>query len=294
MKTKKLSDSELKSRLFARRRYHEAGNHPDGTVEQWRKNEKIGTVLVWIGVIVFTPILIALLVEMERHGPHAPLRSLPWWWIPSLCFVMPISICSCCHVILRFVLPHPCLGRWIIVNAGIFYRYGKSPRRFLPFSSLRNPRVEKPESLFAVVVFDTDEEPLRIAAKADGDRNRIELLPFLNDLIERLKQKGWATADLTPLLKLRRIIHGRLVEGARFPYSPWLSMACYYAALACVLLFYPFICMVPYPAIVWVGAFCGLVACLIGYTLNSRLEYWKNKKIDKILQELAQDERESV
>ena len=81
-----------------------------------------------------------------------------------------------------------------------FLSLRKSPHRFVLFSSLRNPRVEKPKSYYAVIVFDTDQEPLRIAEKA-VDRDT-EFLPFLNLLIDRLEQKRWASTDLTRLLPI--------------------------------------------------------------------------------------------
>ena len=280
--------SDLKTQLFARRRYHEAGNRQGDTVEQWRKRERLMTLAIWIGAIVFMPIFIALWSYMDRH--YGPREPLPLWLILLWFSVMVIALSSCMYVpVFQFLRPRPCYGRWIIAFGGIFYRYGKSPHRFVPLASLRNLRVEKLKSGFAVIVFDTDQKPLRIAEQADGDRNRTVFLPFLNDLIDRLKQMGWSNPDLTPLLKLQRVIQGRYVDRQYFLYTLYLMMACYIAPIFCVLPFYSLITATPYPAVWCVMAFCVLVVCLIGYALNSRLECWKNKKIDEKLHSLAQE-----
>jgi hypothetical protein len=247
---------------------------------------------MWVGAIVFTPILIASFVYMERHfGPREPL---PLWFILTTFPVIIIAPCSCMMIILQFVLPRPCHGRWIIAFDGIFYRYGKSPHRFVPFASLRNPRIEKPHSRFAVIVFDTEQESLRIGKRADGDRNQTDFLPFLNYLIDRLKRMGWSDADLAPLLELQHFLQGQLVPLGYFIDGGWAMAACYFAPLFCIVLpLYPFISAIPYPAIFWSLPVCGLVICLLGFALNSRLERWKNKKIDEKLRALSNMESEA-
>jgi hypothetical protein len=141
-----------------------------------------------------------------------------------------------------------------------------------------------------VIVFDTDQKPLRIGERADGDRNPIEFLPFLNYLIDRLTQSGWSNADLKPLLELQRIIRGRHVERHCFQYTEYLMMACYFAPLLCVLPFYSYFSAIPYPAILWILALCVLIVCMMGFMLNSQLERWKNKRIDAMINSLAQNE----
>jgi hypothetical protein len=196
-------------------------------------------------------------------------------------------------IIFQCVRPRPCYGRWLIAFNGIFYRYGKSPHRFVPLTALRNVRVEKPHSRLAVIVFDTDQESLRIGERADGNRTPTEILPFLNYLIDRLKQIGWSNADLEPLLNLQRILQERLVDLHCFRHTDWLMMACYFAPLFCIVLpLYPFIRTIPYPAIIGVMVLCGFVLCLISFALNFRLERWKNKKIDEKLCALANMETE--
>jgi len=289
MQTPKLITTDLPSQLFARRRYHEAGNRRNDTIEKWQKRERIGTLLLWIGAIVFTPIYIALWVYIS-HCECEPGEPAPWWFGISFVPSMLISLPSCCGLFVKFLLPRPCYGRWIIAFDGLFYRYGKSPHRFVPLSSLRNLRVEKPKSLFAVVVFDTDQEPLRIAERTDRkDKKPTEFLPFLNYLIDRLKQIGWSNADLTPLLKLQRVFQGRYIERKILWYTDYIIIACYLAPVFCVLPFLHGIATVPDPAILWVMAFCILVVCSIGYALNSRLMRWENGKTDKILHSLAQE-----
>jgi len=292
MKTRKpgkLSKEELRAQLFARRRFHEAGNYRDDTVEKLKKRQRLEKWWMWAGAIIFMPISISLMVYLCRADDL--LEPLPIWWAFPLLIAMivPTSLgfCSTAYLIAMFVRPSPCFGRWIIVNAGIFYRYGKSPHRFVPFSSLRNLRVEKPKSLFAVIVFDTDGEPFRIARWADGSGKlpRFDFLPFLNLLIDHLRRNGWAETDLEPLLKLQRILQGRRVERHCLQYTTWLMIIVAYVTPIWVLPFYHYISTFSYPAIWWVVAFCVLITCLFFFALNSRLERWKNGKIDKILQE---------
>jgi hypothetical protein len=168
-----------------------------------------------------------------------------------------------------------------------FLSLRKSPHRFVPLTALRNVRVEKPKTMFVVIAFDTDQEPFRIGEMTPLD-NRAKNLPFLNYLIDRLKQIGWSDSDLAPLHKLQRIIQGELVPLGYFIDGGWATLACYLAPVFCVFPLYPFIFAIPYPAIVWIAVFCGLVICLIGYALNSRLESWKNKKIDEKLHALSE------
>ena len=275
----------LKSQLFARRRYHEAGNRPADTVEQRQKRERIETLVARTGAIVGTPIFIVLFVYMFHP------KELPWWFAPSYFVTLIISSFSCAMLLSQFTQPCPSYGRWIIAFDGIFYRYGKSPHRFVPFAFLRNVRVESPKSGFAVVVFDTDQEPLRIGEDIHVSRKPTEFLPFLNYVIDRLRQNGWSNVNLTPLLDLQRIIQRRIVHRQCFQYTNYLMMACYFVPLLCILPLYSYIAAVPYPAILWVVAFCILVACLVGFALNSRLERWKNKKIDALIQTLAEREK---
>ena len=273
--TKPTTD-DLKTQLFARRRSHEAGNRPTDTIEKRQKRERMETLAIGIGAIVFTPILVALLVYMFHLEKMR--EPLPWWLILSTYFVIIISIPSCMFAIDRLVNPRPSCGRWIIAFEGIFYRYGKSPHRFVPLDSLRNVRIEKPQSLFPVVVFDTNQETLRIGARVNADSKPTEFLPFLNYLIARLRQSGWSNAELIPLLDLQRI-HQRRV--ARIWYTEYLMMACYFVPCFCVFPFFSYILnLVPYPAILWVGILCvavvGFAVCFIGSALNSQLERWKN------------------
>jgi hypothetical protein len=297
MKTTKQTVDELKSKLFTHRRYHEAGNRRDCTVEQWQKRERNETLAKWIGAIVFTPIFIALWSYISHHygtcdgACTGACETVPWWLFFSWMGAMLISMISCMSLfVVPFLRPRPCYGRWIVAFDGIFYRYGKSPHRFVPFASLRNHRVEKPKSGFAVIVFDTNQEPLRIAKRADGDGNPIEFLPFLNYLIDRLAQNGRSNADLKPLLELQRVIRRRPVWRHCFQYTEYLMMACYFAPLLCVLPFYSFFFAIPYPAILWILALCVLIVCVMGLMLNSRLERWKNKRIDAMINLLAQNE----
>ena len=284
--TKPTTD-DLKTQLFARRRSHEAGNRPTDTIEKRRKRERMETLAIRIGAIVCTPIFITALVYICHSETH---ESMPWWCLPSLFFAYLIGLPSWAFTIDRLVNPRPSCGRWIIAFSGIFYRYGKSPHRFVPLDSLRNPRVEKPQSPFPVVIFDTDQEPLRIGEQIRADRKPTEFLPFLNYLIDRLRQNEWSSTDLTPLLNLQQIHQRRVVHRQCFQFTVWLMMACYFVPCFCVSSFSPLIHTVPYPAILWVLAFCILVVCFIGFALNSRLERWKNKKIDAMIQTLAEGE----
>ena len=293
MKPVKPTTDDLKTQLFARRRSHEAGNRPTDTIEKRQKRERMETLAIGIGAIVFTPFLVALLVytfHLEKMR-----EPLPWWLILSTYFVIIISIPSCMFAIDRLVNPRPSCGRWIIAFSGIFHRYGKSPHRFVPLDSLRNVRVEKPQSLFPVVVFDTDQEPLRIGEQIRADRKPTEFLPFLNYLIARLRQNGWSSTDLTPLLNLQQIHQRRVVHRQYFQFTVWLMMACYFVPCFCVFPFFSYILnLVPYPAILWVGILCvavvGFAVYSIGSALNSRLKRWKNKKIDAMIRTLAEGE----
>ena len=290
MKTRKpgkLSKEELRAQLFARRRFHEAGNYRDDTVEKLQKRQRLDKWGIWIWAI-FIPLSISLMIYQGKI--IGLLEPLPIWWAYPLLIAhaasIGLGICFMVFLPIMFVRPSPCFGRWIIVNAGIFYRYGKSPHRFVPFSSLRNLRVEKPKSLYTVVSFDTEGEPLRIARWADGSgKLPLDFLPFLNLLIDHLRRNGWAETDLEPLLKLQRILQGRRVERHCLQYTTWLMIIVAYVTPIWVLPFYHYISTFSYPAILWVVAFCVLITCLIFFALNSRLERWKNGKIDKILQE---------
>ena len=192
--------------------------------------------------------------------------------------------------------PKPSFGRWIIVHAGIFHRYGKSPHRFAPFASLRSVRVERPKSPFAVIVFETDHEPLRISGRNFSSNKSIshndDFLPFLNFLIDRLQRNGWNETGIASLLDLQRRHQERQVWRRYFRYTEWLMMACYFFPLFCVLPFYRYVCMVPYPAIIWVGILCCLIVTVIGLALNSRCERWKNKKVAEKLRSIKQEYRQ--
>ena len=277
---------DLETDIFAHRRYFEIDHYQNDTLEQRRKRERIGKWVCGILAIVFTPILIALFAYTgQNYTFHEPLPS--WFDVLFIC-VCSISMLSICLSMAFLVLPKQCYGRWIIVNAGIFYRYGKSPHCFIPFSSLRNVHVERPKSSFAVVVFETNQEPLRIAecTFSSSKRNSTDFLPFLNFLIDRLQQNGWKETDLTPLLELQRKIQGRYIWGRYFQYTQWLMLTCFMLPMLCVLPFYRFICMFSYPAIRWVVILCCLVVTLIGLVLNSRCERWTNKKVAEKLRSL--------
>ena len=277
MKTRKPNLEELKSQLTARRRFHEAGNRRNDTVTQRQKRERIGEWAAWTGAIVLMPTTVVLLVQFDKLA-LAPLSQ------PLLLVSCYLGLCSTMHLIFMFLRPKPCYGRWIIVHAGIFSRYGKSPHRFTPFSSLRNLHVEQPQSPFAVIAFDTDHEPLRIAKHAGP-----HLLPFLNLLIDHLRRNGRAETDLTPLFQFQRILQGRLASRCCLQCEEWLVLACSLATPFCVLPFSPYISTFPYPAIWWVVAFCIVVVVVIFFALHSRLERWRERKIDKILQSLSLD-----
>ena len=284
---------DLKSQLFARRRWHEIGNPPNDTLEQRRKRDRIVLVAVWVGAIVFTPIFFALLVYLPISLAPGEVLPLGFGLMIGLmiCFVEILSLYSCCHLIVTFLNPKPGLGRWIIFNDGIFYRYGKSPHRFVSFSSFCNVRVEQPNH-FGVIVFDTTNEPLRISIRTrEGHcRSDTHVLPFLNFLIDRLQQNGWKETDLASLCELRRICQSRIVEEQYFLYMVWLMMACFFAPLLCVLLFYRYIVLLSYPVILWAIPVCILVVLSMGFALKSRLERWKNKKIAEKLHSLCSSE----
>ena len=176
--TMKPTTPDLKPELFACRRYYEADHRRNDTVEKRQKREWIEKWVLGILAAVFTPIMIAIFVYVSRN--YAPREPLPWQLGVSMYCVILISTPSCFITIGCLVLPKPGFGRWIIVNAGMFHRYGKSPHRFVPFSSLRSVRVERPKSRFAVIVFETDHEPLRISpcTFSSNKPNDDKFLPF--------------------------------------------------------------------------------------------------------------------
>jgi len=281
----------LETELFACRRYYEVDNRRNDTVERRQKRDWIIVRVIGMLAIVFTPITIALYVYMSQN--YAPREPLPWQLGVSMYCVTLISVPSCMITISILVLPKPCFGRWIIVHAGIFHRYGKSPHRFVPFSSLRSVRVERPKSQFAVIVFETDHEPLRISERNFSSNkpkpNDGDFLPFLNFLIDRLQRNDWNETAMAPLLDRQRMYQERRVWRRYLRYTQWLTMTCYFLPLFCILPFYRYLCMVPYPAIKWVVVLCCLVVALIGLALSSRCERWTNKKVTEKLRAIKQE-----
>ena len=288
MKNTESEKPDIESQVFARRRYHEVGNRRNDTVEKRQRYERTKNIVLWSMAIVFTPLLIALFIYMEQN--YAPNEPLPEWLVfMSIPFTL-FSIYPCMFLILTSITPPPCFGRWIIAFGGMFSRYGKSPHRFIPFSSLRNVRIERLKSEFAVITFETDQEPIRIPANiVDRTRTDTALLPFLNVLIDCLQRSGWKETDLAPLLKLQHIRQGWFVKHRYFAYTDYLMMALYFLSFFCVLPFYPFICTFSYPAIILAVVFCCVLAVLIGFTLNSQLEHWKDKKITEKLDAIKRE-----
>ncbi len=278
----------LKAEIFARRRFHQIGNRVDETLEQWHRRERGERTIVWIIAIISTPILITLLHYM--HQTYGPREPLPFWFV-VVSFPLIIASTSSCMMILVFFFlrPRESLGRWIIFGKGILHKYGKSPHRFVPFSSIRRIRVEMPNSRFSCIIFETASEPLRISECSSnanvGDTK--EFLPFLNLLIERLQQDGSNAVEIEKLTELHTIIRRRIVFLHCCQYYDWLMMAAYFAPLLLVIPLYPFIQKMEYP-VIW---FAVIATCLLVFTLRSVLnafvQRWKNYRIDCIIESLS-------
>ena len=298
MKPTKPTTDDLKTQLFARRRYHEAGNRPADTIEKRQKRERIPTLLLWIGAIVFTLFAVTLWIYALIRDP-----LLDWLTLPAG-FSSLLSILLWLILLLDFLSTRQSCGRWIIAFDGIFYRYGKSPHRFVPLASLRNIRVKKSKNgarFFSSIVFDTDQEPLRIEGQTLADNKPTDFLPFLNYLIDRLTQSGWSSADLTPLLELQRFYQRRSIFARCIFLRGFVFVlgGCGFLILSfgivflCKLYIIPHIINLPFPLFLFaVFAMCMLVVCPIAIVYFFQWERWKNKKIDAMIQTLAEGEND--
>lgn len=294
MKTSKRQDAEeLKSQLFSRRRYHEIGNRPDETVEQWQRRERWQWAITWGVAVVSTPIFIGLFWFMIRN--YGPREQLPFWFLLAFYPVFLTSLPSCMMILCFSVLrPKESSGRWIIFGQGIFYRYGKSSHTFIPFSEVYHIRVEKPRSGFSCIVLETDSQTLRISERSSNARpgDTKDFLPFLNLLVERMRQFCPMDNETENPLELQTIIRRRITERYCCRIADYLVMAAY--ALPLLLLFplYPLIQKVEYP-LIW-GVMFGLCFPIVtlGWLLNGFVERWKNRRIDRIIKSLESSNAE--
>ena len=223
--SKRQNAEELKSLLFSRRRFHQIGNRLNETVEQWQHRERLQWTVVWIIAIISTPIFIGLFWHMiQNYGPREPL---PFWFLfvfyPVLLTSLPSYMMILSFSILR---PKDSFGRWIVFGQGIFYRYGKSSHTFVPFSEIRSIR-------FACVVLETYSETLRISERSSsahpGDTK--DFLPFLNLLIDRMRQFCPANVEIKKMVEQQTIIRQRITERYCCRSADYLMMAAYFLPL---------------------------------------------------------------
>jgi hypothetical protein len=163
--------------FFAKRRYHNAGNKPDETVESFLKKERFG-LLLCLGLGILGVIGMVALIRY-------PALPTVWFICVALCSYPAIP----CIII--FLASHPTFknyslglsGRWVITSHGIHHRFGKSPARFVAWSDVHAVRCNERKKQ---IILETADAPLVITTWA-LEPEHIPILPFLNKLIELMK-----------------------------------------------------------------------------------------------------------
>jgi hypothetical protein len=225
---KKLPLPELEKLLFAERRYHEVGNSSKATFESFQKRQRFRRMTVWAGFILLTPVCIGIGMMIHLGTAYGLHDCIPLWFSVSF----GIGLDFMCVIQLYVVPARRTYGRWVIAFGGIFHKYGISPHRFVPFSSIQNIRAERINDIFSSIVLETETGELRISERSDGGRlTDTDFLPFLNSLVANLQRNRLENLDLRDLLTFQQRRHRRKVEHVCFFRVDCLMIAGYLVAL---------------------------------------------------------------
>jgi hypothetical protein len=181
--------------FFTKRRYHSAGNKPEETLDSYLKKQPRWLWLL-IGLCFFFGIPgVVGLVFMFYYGE--PLKvcvtGLSFCLYPAIiCFVFYLQIYrsyKACSL--------GWFGRWFITRRGIYYRFGKSPPKFVNWTKIYAIQCDDRKRQ---IVLKTNSVPLIITIWTREKYDCTEFLPFLNQFIETL---NLLPIKIEPLLQLQ-------------------------------------------------------------------------------------------
>ncbi|MDR3109568.1 MAG: hypothetical protein LBU65_07775 [Planctomycetaceae bacterium] len=179
--------------FFAKRRYHNAGNKPDETVESYLKKQQyefrlafgLSFLLGILGIIGFV-----LLRQLDDSRPASSILEVVAVLVTTCLICCPLIAIPCLVISVAGIRLHrDCsrgfLGRWVITSHGIHHRFGKSPARFAAWSDVHTVQYDARKKQ---IIFETGTVPLVIATWVTKSEHTeyTPILPFLNKLVELL------------------------------------------------------------------------------------------------------------
>ncbi|GHT14907.1 hypothetical protein FACS1894170_12280 [Planctomycetales bacterium] len=179
--------------FFTKRRYHNAENKPDETVESFLKKKRFAMSLC-LGLGIPLGILGVIgMVSLFRY-PDPPV----WIACLAVCSLAAIPFIAVCLESYRNFKDCSLglLGRWVITSHGIHHCFGKSPARFVTWSDVHAIRYDARKKQ---IILETADTPLAISTWAQKPVDT-PILPFLNKLIEILES---LPINIEPLLSLQ-------------------------------------------------------------------------------------------
>lgn len=192
-----------KSHVFAKRRYHTAGNEKNGRWEKLRWHRQNDPPLLLGSTFLFgiPSLVIFVYVSGFEGASDWLLLLLPFLIMGTFASYMFYESANK----LRKEYDVRGQGYWIIGIGGLIHYYGCEKRRFLPWNEITGVHLspQKTQIFLETQNFpETTNEPLVISSfpHQTGDNDTTPFLPFLNKLIGHLEPLGF---DLTELRKLQ-------------------------------------------------------------------------------------------
>jgi len=287
--------TNLHAKIYARRRYHTAGNNPKGArdqLERWRRNTS--RVLTPLTFLSGATGLSGFFAMMQYKGNDVPT----WLGLGTLFISLAAIVCSAIWVDHRRKSREYDLGgfgRWIITAFGLFYRYGNDPHRFVAWEEFRGVRFNSQKSQ---IYLETHDKPIVISVRIREKHDCTDFLPFLNLLVERLeKHSHLDSGTLESLIDLRDLHRKRVLFRELNPWAPLYSLAplVFSSFLLFVMIaageIYAYSLGKPSIEIVWFRP-CVLVifclSCAYGHLVDRRKCRLRERKINDIYNALTQ------
>ncbi len=204
--------SALAADVLRIRRYHTVGDDPNDTSDAFQRRRRFR---LWIFAplsVLSALLLAAFFTVVCLYFPcNVPIS------LTLLCMVSAIGCCVFPTLTLEQLSKFR-RGRWIITQAGLFFRYGKDEHRFVCWNEISDVKLVKGQ----VVSLTTANGVIGIPIGTNKERAvSTSFLPFLNMLVERLRP---LPLPIQPLLALRDKHRKGTIIGRLHPLLPVLLL----------------------------------------------------------------------